>query len=178
MKRVAKLSDELKVRQESISLLKGRLTNQITSFKETIAKVLDKDTSLANKIRTPFREQGITIVSILTAIRMAIGVLVEALLPGGGTAASPPPPKDEKGVKEWLRNKLKALASLLGRLGVKAAEALPGIIGAIISWILNRAADVVDWASQNLWALVVGIRGLLLYVYGYKVRIRLRHIVI
>ena len=24
------------------------------------------------------------------------------------------PPKDEKGLKEWIRNKLKALASLLG----------------------------------------------------------------
>ena len=73
------------------------------------------------------------------------------MLPGGGgTAASPPLPKDEKGVKKWLRNKLKALASLPRRLGVKAVEALPGIIGAIISWVLNRAAEVV---SQNLWAL-------------------------
>ena len=48
---------------------------------------------------------------------MAIGVLVEALLPGGGAAASgggEPPPKDEKGLKEWIRNKPKALASLLG----------------------------------------------------------------
>ena len=51
--------------------------------------------------------------------------------------ASPPPPKDEKGLKEWIRSKLKALASLLSRLGVKAAEALPGIIGVISSWILN-----------------------------------------
>ena len=75
-----------------------------------------------------------------------------------------PPPKDEKGVKEWLRNKLKALALLLGMLGVKAAEALPGIIGAIISWVLNRAAEVVGWVSQNLWAFVVGI-GSLLYMY-------------
>ena len=108
--------------------------NQITSFKETIAKVLDKDTSLAEKIRMLFREQGITIASVLTTIGMAIGVLAEALTgEGGGTAASPPPPKDEKGLKEWLRNKLKALASLLGRLGMKAANALPGIIGAIIS---------------------------------------------
>ena len=133
--RIERLTDDLKVRQESISLLKGRLMNQITSFKETIAKVLDKDTSLANKIRTLFREQGITIASILMAIGMAIGVLVEALLPGGdGTVASGgPPPKDEKGVKEWLSNKLKALASLLGRLGMKATEALPGIIGVIIS---------------------------------------------
>ena len=83
-KRIDALNDEMATRQESIDLLKGRLKNQITSFKETIAKVLDKDTSLGEKIRTLFRDQGITIASILTAIGMAIGVLVEALLPGGG----------------------------------------------------------------------------------------------
>ena len=108
---------------------------------------LDKDTSLGEKIRTLFREQGITNASILTAIGMAIGVLVEALLPGSGGAISggggEPPPMDEKGLKKWIRNKLKALASILGKLGMKAAEALPGIIGGIISWILNRAEDVV-----------------------------------
>ena len=48
--------------------------------------MLDKDTSLGEKIRTLFREQGITIASILTAIGMAIGVLVEALLLCGGAA--------------------------------------------------------------------------------------------
>ena len=169
-KRLDKLNDEFKVRQESIDLLKGRLKNQITSFKETIAKVLDKDTSLDEKIRTLFREQGITIASILTAIGMAIGVLVEALLPGGGaTTASgggEPPPKDEKGLKEWVRSKLKALASLLGKLGMKAAEALPDIIGGIISWILNRVKDVLGWVSQNLRALVVGVGGL---IYTYMV---------
>ena len=55
---------------------------------------------------------------------MAIGVLVEALLPGSAEAAlggGEPPPKDEKGLKEWVRNKLKVLASLLGKLGMKAA---------------------------------------------------------
>ena len=113
-------------------------------------------------------EQGITIASILMAIRMAIRVFVEALLPGGGgaTVASggEPPPKDEKSLKEWIRNKLEALASLLGRLGIKVAEALPGIIGGIISWILNRTKDVVGCVSQNLWALVAGIGGLI-YMY-------------
>ena len=45
------------------------------------------------------------------AIGMAIGVLVEALLPGGGGTGSAsaasggePPPKDEKGLKEWIRH--------------------------------------------------------------------------
>ena len=152
-KQIDALNDELATRQESINLLKGRLKDQITSFKETIAKVLDKDTSLAEKIRTLFREQGITIASILTAIGMAIGVLVEASLPGSAATASggggEPSPKDEKGLKEWVRSKLKALASLLGRLGLKAAEALPGIIGGIISWTLNRAKDVVGWVSYH-----------------------------
>ena len=45
----------------------------------------------------------------------------------------------------------------------KAVEALPAIIGGIISWILNRAKDVVGWVSQNLWALAVGI-GRLIYL--------------
>ena len=75
-------------------------------------------TPQAEKIQTLFREQGITIASILTAIGMAIGVLVEALLPGGvGSTTSggePPPSKDEKGLQEWIRNKLKALALLSG----------------------------------------------------------------
>ena len=166
-KRINDLNEDLKVRQES-KFLKGRLKNQIMSFKETIAKVLDSNTLLGEKIRTLFREQGITIASILMAIGMAIGVLVETLLPGGGGAATSgggePPPKDERGLKEWIRKKLKALALLLGRLGIKAAELLPGIIGGIISWILNRAKDVVGWVSQNLWALVVGIGGLI-YMY-------------
>ena len=43
-KRLDKLNDKLATRQESINLLKGRLNSQITSVKETIAKVLDKDT--------------------------------------------------------------------------------------------------------------------------------------
>ena len=100
---------------------------------------------------------------------MEIGVLVEAILPGasggrGAVASGGPPPKDEKGLTEWIRSTLKALASLLGQLGIKAAEALSGIIGGIISWILNRAKDVVGWVSQNLWALVVGFGGLI-YMY-------------
>ena len=98
---------------------------------------------------------------------MAVRVLVEALLPGGGGgAAASGGAKDAKGLKEWIRNKLKALASLLGCLGIKDAEALPGIIGGIISWILNRAKDVVGWVSQNLWDLVVGVGGL---IYTYMV---------
>ena len=50
---------------------------------------------------------------------MAVGVMVEALLPGGSGGevggGGKSPPKDEAGAKEWVRNKLKALAVLLER---------------------------------------------------------------
>ena len=55
------------------------------------------------------------------------GVLVEVLLAsGGGTGGTAgKPPKDEKGLKEWVKYKLKASTLLLGRLRVKATEMLP-----------------------------------------------------
>ena len=133
-------------------------------------KFLDKETgTLGERIRTLFREQGIIIVSILTAIGMTLGVLIEALLGGPNTTSTPTLQStimsDKKGAaREWLKNKLKALSQLLGKLADKALASLPGIIGSIISWVLNRAKEVVGWLSQNLWALITGI-GFLVYTY-------------
>ena len=132
---------------------------------------MDTETgTLGERIRTLFKEQGIMIVSILTAVGMAIGVLIEALLgrtsvstttsTSGGTSSG-----DKKGgAREWVKNKLKALSQLLGKLDDKALVSLPGIIGSIISWILNRAKEVIGWLSQNLLALITGI-GVLTYTY-------------
>ena len=55
---------------------------------------------------------------------------------------------------------------------MKAAEALPGIIGTIISWILNKAADVVGWVSRPK-SMGIGCMywRLTLYVHGHQVRI-------
>ena len=167
--RIKKLRDELNERNEEINILKGEASKQINQIKESITQFLDKEMgTLGERIRTLFKEQGITIVSILTAIGMAIGVLIEALLgapsvsapKSGGTSGG-----DKKGrTREWIKNKLKALSQLLGKLADKALASLPGIIGSIISWILNRAKEVVGWLSQNLWALITGV-GVLIYTY-------------
>ena len=167
--RLQRFQDEQKAINEQIRILKGRYSNQIYQIRESIMKFLDKETgTLGERIRTLFKEQGITIVSILTAIGMALGVLIEALL--GGSSASTPTSQstttsDKKGgAREWIKNKLKALSSLLGKLAAKAGAPLPGIIGSIISWILNRAKEVVGWLSNNLWALITGV-GVLIYTY-------------
>ena len=167
--RINKLRGELTERNKEIDILKGEASKQINQIKESITKFLDKETgTLGERIRTLFKEQGITIVSILTAVGMTMGVLIEALL--GGPSASTPTSGgtsggDKKGgAREWIKNKLKALSQLLGKLADKALASLPGIIGSIISWILNGAKEVVGWLSQNLWALITGV-GVLVYTY-------------
>ena len=97
-------------------------------------KYLDKKTgTLGERIRTLFKEQGRTIVSILTALGMTLGVLIEALLGGPSTPAPTSESitiSDKKGrVREWIKNKLKALSQLLGKLADKVLASLPGIIG-------------------------------------------------
>ena len=167
--RLQRFQDEQKAISDQIRILKGRYSNQIYQIRESIMKFLDKETgTLGERIRTLFREQGITIVSILTAVGMVIGVLIETLL--GGPSASAPTPQstttsDKKDrAREWIKNKLKALSSLLGKLAAKAGAALPGIIGSIVAWLLNRAKVVIGWLSQNLWALITGV-GVLIYTY-------------
>ena len=167
--RINKLRGELTERNKEIDILKGEASKQINQIRGSITKFLDKETgTLGERIRTLFKEQGITIVSILTAVGMTIGVLVEALLggPSTSTPTSQSTTKSDKrgGAREWIKDKLKALSSLLGKLAAKAGAALPGIIGSIVAWLLNRAKEVVGWLSQNLWALITGI-GVLVYTY-------------
>ena len=79
--RIKKLRDELNERNEEINILKDEASKQINQIKGSITKFPDKETgTLGERIRTLFKEQGIMIVSILTAVGMAIGVLIESLL--------------------------------------------------------------------------------------------------
>ena len=172
--RINKLRDELTERNKEIDILKGEASKQINQIRGLITKFLDKETGmLGERIRTLFKEQGITIVSILTAVGMAIGVLIEALLGGPSTTSTPTlqstttsdkQPKVKGGAREWIKNKLKALSQLLGKLADKVLALLLRIIGSILSWILNRAKEVVSWLSQNFWALITGV-GVLIYTY-------------
>ena len=68
-------------RNKETDILKGEASKQINQIRGSITKFLDKEMgTLGERIRTLFKEQGIMIVSILTAVGMTIGVLIEALL--------------------------------------------------------------------------------------------------
>ena len=115
--RIGKLRDELTERNKEINILKGEVSKQINQIRESITKFLDKETgTLGERISSLFKEQGIMIVSILTAIYMAKGVLIEALIGGPSVSTTTSTSSgtsggDGKGggAREWIKNKLKAL---------------------------------------------------------------------
>ncbi len=162
--RIADLNDERAARLEAASTNREALRSQISRVRGTLRRMMHEDTTLAERIKTLFREQGITVVSILTAIGMTISTLVLALTGGGSGAggATPPAPTDKGGVKEWVKKQLKALATLLGKLAGKVAAAIPGIIGSLVSWLLSTAGKAVGWLAEHTWTLIVAVGGLLL----------------
>ena len=134
--RLDDLNTEKKVRLEILSQNRKDLQTQVSRIKQTIEKVLDKGAPLLERIRTLFKEQGITIFSILSALSMTIATIVLAItgIFGGGTGgAGGSPPKDKGTWKKWLDR----LADALKRLAGKAAKALPVIVGAIVVAILS-----------------------------------------
>ena len=160
-----KLQNERGPRLEAASSTREALRSQISRIRETLHRILHEDKTLAERIRTLFREQGITIVSILTALGMIISTIVLAIPGGSGGGAAPPQtpqPPGKGGAKEWIKKQLQSLGRILAKLAGKAAAALPGIIGSIVSWLLSLLGKTAVWLSSNLWAVLLAVGGLLL----------------
>ena len=167
--RLQKLKGVRQPRLELANSQREELRTQINRIRQTIDKVLNEDKTLAERVKTLFREQGITIASILTALGMAVTSLVLALTGGSTTTITPSPgptptpsPADKPGLKEWVKKHLQALGRALAKLAGKAAAALPGIIGSIVSWLLGLLGKAASWLAENTFTLVLAVGGLLL----------------
>ena len=90
--RLDDLSTEKQARLEILSQNRKYFQTQVARIKQTIEKVLDQDTSLAGKIHTLFKEQGITIFSILIVLSVSLSTIFLAITgvfgAGGGTGGS------------------------------------------------------------------------------------------
>ena len=74
--RLDNLNTEKQLRLEILSQNRNDLQTQVARIKQSFENVLDKNTSLAERIRTLFREKNITIFSMLTALSVAISTIV------------------------------------------------------------------------------------------------------
>ena len=112
---------------------------------------------MAERICTLFREQGITIAAILTALSMTISTVVLAVTGvfGDGKWKGGVPSKD----KGTLKKRLDRLQDALKRLAGKAVEALPAIVGSVVGTILSFLRKAVGFVAEHTWALIVFVVG-------------------
>ena len=120
--RLQRFQDEQKAINDQIRILKGQYSNQIYQIRESIMKFLDKEMgTLGERIRTLFREQGIMTVSILTALGMTLGVLIEALLGGPSTTSTPTSQSTttsnkKGGAREWIKKQIKSSITIIRQI--------------------------------------------------------------
>ena len=114
---------------------------------------------MAERILILFREQGITIISILTALSMTISTIVLAITGvfevGGGGVTSPL--KDEGALKTWLNR----LADALKRLAEKTVEGLSAIVGSVVGAIVSFLGKAVGFVAEHTFSSIVFVAGLI-----------------
>ena len=125
------LEEEIEVLDSEIREYDGKFRGQFQRIRQTIDKMLNQDMTLGERIQTLFREQGITITSVITALGLAIGMIINSILsaaksivPPAPPAPSPKPtppapkptpkpeppaPKPEPGIKGWIKEQLRTL---------------------------------------------------------------------
>ena len=167
--RLEDLNTEKQARLEILSQNRKGLQTQVARIKQTLEKILDQNTSLAERICTLFWEQGITVFSILTDLSMTISTIVLAITGafGGGEAETGgSPPKDEGVLKKWLDR----LADALKKLAGKAVETLPAIVRSAIGAILSFLGKAVGFVAEHTWTLIVFAVGLVGWWLMQKVK--------
>ena len=137
-------------------------------IKLTLEKVLDKNTSLPERICILIREQIITIISTLSAFLAGIAKIVLSVIGyfGGGGGIGGPPPKDKEALIKWLDR----LADALKRPAGKAVEALPAIVGSAVGAILSFLGKAVGFVAEHTRAQIVFFAGLVDWWLMQKVK--------
>ena len=143
---------------------RDRLEMLFADKKTELDAKLDKLDKLREKKNTILKLLGVGIATagiggllagIFKAISNALGSGEGGGTGGGGGGGIP---SDDNIVKKVL----KKLASILKDLASKALDALPGIIGSIVSTLLKSGAAVVSYFADHLWAFGAAM-GLIIY---------------
>ena len=99
---------------------------------------IEERLTLKQRIKEIFKKHGFTAIAVATAIATVIGVIVSNL-------------------KAGLTKVAKGVGNGLKELGKKLGEILPGMIGAIASFIFRTAGEVIGFLAKNAWLLIVGL---------------------
>ena len=112
--------------------------NEIENEREIEAEGLSLRDRLREKVKAIFKKYGVTVTAIFLAAGVTIGTVLGTII-----------------------NALKKLGTDLGNglktLGAKAATALPGLIGTIVSFLFKAAGSAIGFLAEHTWLLILAV---------------------
>lgn len=150
--------------------LKQGEASQVDRLKSLLRNMSEDKRTLGEKLRALFRQEGITIVSILTAALMTVTSIGLGIASALKTTLIPAPSPGEppKSARDQVRDALRRVAQFLKALAKKGAAALPGVIGSVVSFLLKTAGSAVGFLAEHLIILVIAVVALAFKVVAKK----------
>jgi len=138
------IAENNKLIDDTEALVKRRdaLTAQIHELEdnrqelEDEMEIIEEKLPLKERIKLIFKKYGFTAFAIASAVGIVIGVIINSL-------------------KSGLSSVAKGLGKGLKTIGEKLAHLLPGMVGAIASFIFKTAGQVVGFLAKHTWLLIV-----------------------
>ena len=102
------------------------------------AQIAEREAAMPfrERVREILKKYGVTVAAIFLAAGVTIGAVVEAI-----TTA--------------LKSMGNQLANGLKTVGAKAASELPGLIGAIVSFLFKTAGQAIGYLAKHTWLLIL-----------------------
>ena len=97
---------------------------------------IEERMSLRDRVKAIFKKYGFTVFAVLSAVGLVIGVIVSNL-------------------KKGLTSLGKGVGGALKTIGKKIGEILPGMIGAIASFVFKTAGEAVGFLVKHAWLLIL-----------------------
>ena len=140
--RIDELQDELAT--TSNEHMRDNLNQTIAEEQDEINQLereneeIEQRMTLRDRVKAIFKKYGFTVLAVTSAVGVVIGVIVANL-------------------KNGLISFGKGVGNGLKTIGKKLGEILPGLVGAIASFVFRTAGEVVGFLAKNAWLLIVGV---------------------
>ena len=109
--------------------------NEISRL-EAENEIIEERMSLRDRVKLIFKKYGFTVFAVVSAVGLVIGVIVSNLQKG-------------------LTSLGKGVGGALKTIGKKIGEILPGMVGAIASFVFKTAGEAVGFLAKHAWLLIL-----------------------
>ena len=109
--------------------------NEISRL-EAENEIIEERMSLRDRVKLILKKYGFTVFAVVSAVGLVIGVIVSNLQKG-------------------LTSLGKGVGGGLKTVGKKIGEILPGMIGAIASFVFKTAGEAVGFLAKHAWLLIL-----------------------